>query len=251
MGRRRAGTPVAAVARVERPLGLQLYTVRRELDADLEGTLAAVAGIGFTTVELAGLHGRTASAFRAALGQAGLQAVSGHVQFDTLGAGWGDSLGEAAELGLYYVVCAAAPRPWFQSEDAVRGLADVLNGAGERAREAGLRFAYHNHDFEFVPVSGGVPFEWLAGACDPRFVDLELDLGWVREAGHDPVHLLGRFGGRVPLLHVGEGEDHDLARSLSAAEGAGVRHVFVEYDDAPPPALASAARSYGQLRGLW
>jgi sugar phosphate isomerase/epimerase len=235
----------------ERPIGLQLYTVRRDLDADVEGTLAAVAAIGFTTVELAGLHGYTPEAFRAALDGAGLQAVSGHVQFDALGEGWADTLDEAAGLGQRYVVCAAAPRPWFRSRDAVRRLAERLNRAGERAEGAGLRFAYHNHDFEFAPAEGGVPFEWLVSSCDPRFVDLQLDLGWVREAGHDPDRLLRRYAGRVPLLHVGEGEDGDLARSLVAAGAVGVEHVFVEYDDAPPPALASAARSYRQVRGLW
>jgi len=234
-----------------RPLGLQLYTVRRNLDADVEETLAAVAGIGYTTVELAGLHGYTPTAFRDALDAVGLRAVSGHVQFDTLGADWTRYLDEAEVLGQEHVVCAAAPRDAFRSLDGVRALADTLNGAGEAARRAGLGFAYHNHDFELEAMEGMIPLDLLIVGCDPALVQFELDLDWVRTAGHDPARYLAAYPDRFPLVHIGEAPDAVVGADLARASAAGVQHVFVEHDETPGPALGAAARSFRQLRAAW
>lgn len=234
-----------------RPLGLQLYTVRRTLDADVEETLAAVAGIGYTTVELAGLHGRSPEGFRDALDAVGLRAVSGHVQFDALGPDWERHLDEANVLEQEYVVCAAAPRDSLRSLDGVRALADTLNGAGEAARRAGLVFAYHNHDFELEAMEGMIPLDLLLVGCDPALVQFELDLDWVRTAGHDPGRYLADYPGRFPLLHVGEAPADVIGADLARATAAGVRYVFVEHDEPPGPALGAAARSFRHLRAAW
>jgi sugar phosphate isomerase/epimerase len=258
----RRGAGVTVGGRLEE-VGLQLYPVRRELEADFEGTLARVAALGYREVELAGLHGRTPAAARAALDRAGLRAVAGHVPLEALELGWPRHLDDALVLGHRYVVCGFAPAERFRSVDAVARLADRFDRAGAAARSAGLGFAYHNHDAEFAPVAGEPGYDLLCERTSPTVVELELDLYWTLRAGGDPVRYLERYPDRFPLVHVKDMDRTprrgftevgrgvlDFPRLLAACERAGVRHYLVEQDETPGPALESAAASLAYLRAL-
>lgn len=255
-------------------ISVQLYTLRDQLAADLDGTLAALRAIGYTRVEHAGFVGRTAAEFRAALDRAGLRATSGHSgipqPFDP--AAWQATLDDARTVGQRYIV-----HPFFgvdangpiRDSKVYRAFARDLNRAGAMARRAGLKFGYHNHHFEFFRLDGGTRtgFDVIAGETDPDLVHLEVDLFWVTRGAHDPVDLIQRHRGRVRQFHVkdmnadggfadvGDGLV-DFARIFRYGREAGVEEYIVERDDAgtppraPADAISTAEVGYDYLAAL-
>jgi sugar phosphate isomerase/epimerase len=138
----------------------------------------------------------------------------------------------------------------------------LLNRAGEAAARAGIHFAYHNHDFEFIALDGRLPYDVLLQATAPRHVTFELDLYWITRGGQDPLAYFARWPGRFRLVHVKDSDgppDHRMAdvgsgtidwgRIFAHGKQAGIEHFFVERDDAPEP-LASIAASYAYLHKL-
>jgi sugar phosphate isomerase/epimerase len=241
-------------------IGVQLYTVRRELQRDFQGTLLKIAALGYREVEFVELFGRSPAAVRGMLDRQGLVAPSSHVNYDALGDRWPEALEAAKILGQSHVVC-----PWIDAElprkpDVWKRAAEVFNRAGEASKKLGIQFAYHNHDFEFTPVEGRLPYDILLAETDPELVKMEVDLYWITKGGQDPVEYFDRHPGRFPLVHVKD-MDHrgeiadvgsgtiDFARIFARSETAGIRHYFVEHDDAASP-IDSIAASYRFLRRL-
>lgn len=243
--------------RVER-IGLQLYTVRELLADDVPSTLAAVAAAGYTEVETAGYADMQPSAFAAALKQAGLAAPSAHVPLKRIESEPLQLLEEATRLGHRYLVLPFL-MPWQRlSLDAYRGVADTLNAFGEQCTAAGIRLAYHNHDFEFETIDGQRPYDLLLERCDPTRVCFELDLYWASKAGADPAGLLRATPQRFRLCHVkdmdAEGEMTEVGKGVIDfaalfAAGTGLEHYFVEHDRPGDP-LASIRQSIASLRNL-
>jgi sugar phosphate isomerase/epimerase len=245
-----------------RAIGLQLYTVRNLMERDVEGTLAKVAEIGYREVEFAGYFGRDPKQLRATLDRLRLTAPSTHRSLDELRKDLTGELAAAQALGIQYVVCPFIPEQQRTLAD-YRRFAGEFNRWGKACRERGLRFAYHNHDFEFKPTDGKIPYDLLLAETDPQTVEMELDLFWITNAGHDPLAYFERYRGRFPLWHVkdmrdlrgaqemvavGEG-DVDFGRIFARAEQAGLTHFFVEHDNPADP-LASVRTSYGTLQRL-
>jgi sugar phosphate isomerase/epimerase len=238
------------------PIGLQLYTVRRLMQADAERTLASLAEIGYREVELAGLYGRSAREFRAMLDKAGLKAVGGHINLKAFKTDLEKTLDEAETLGHEWALVA-----WIDQADRtiprLETIADYFNTIGRAAQKRGMRFAYHNHNFEFKPIDGVVPLDLLLDRTDKQLVDFEMDLFWVRSGGKDPLDYFARYPGRFPLVHVkdmtadgkmvnvGEGVI-DFRALFKHADRAGIKHYFVEHDE-PTDALKDARISYHAL----
>ena len=141
----------AAAASISR-VGMQLYTVRTDLEKDFDGTLARVAAIGYKEVEFAGYFGRTPAQVRDALRTHKLTSPAAHVDYPTLSdpAKWARTLDGAASMGQQFLV-----NPWI--DESVRNqsgfwqrAAEVYNTAGASARKHGIQFCYHNHNFEFA-----------------------------------------------------------------------------------------------------
>ena len=243
-------------------IGVQLYTVRDLLQRDFEGTLARLAAIGFREVEFAGYHGRSPQAVRAALDTAGLDAPSGHVPIEAARNNWPRVL-EAAHVARHqYLVVAWLPEEERGTLDGYRAAADLFNRAGEQARAAGIRFAYHNHDFEFARKEGRIPYDVLLERCDPRYVAFEMDLYWITKGGQDAFVYFARWPGRFPMVHAKDSAGPPAHRMVDVGAGiipwhaifarreqAGIRHCFVEHDQPPDP-LASVRASYAYLRQL-
>ncbi|MFL5581305.1 MAG: sugar phosphate isomerase/epimerase family protein [Gemmatimonadaceae bacterium] len=244
------------------PLGIQLYTVRNALQADPAGVLMELGRIGYREVETAGTAGKTAAEFRAMMTRAGLTSPAGHYPIERMRSDMAGVIAEARTLGQRWIVC-----PWL-GEDArtaagYRALAADLNTAGAAARDAGMRVAYHNHDFEFRTPEGGRGFDTLLAETDSALVDFEMDLYWITKAGGRPLDYFAKYPGRFPLVHVkdmsasgafadvGAGTI-DFAGIFAQAGRGGVQHYFVERDDAPSAAdpLASARASFTALRRL-
>lgn len=254
----------SGAARTSRRLdrvGLQLYTVRSEMQRDVDATLAAVAAIGYTEVEFAGYFDRTPTEIRAMLRQHGLAAPSSHIPFERLNGDWQRVLDEAQAMGHAYVTIpwiAAAER---RTIDDWKRVAALFNERAQQARTADLQFAYHNHAFEFEPSAGVLPYDVLLAETEPDLVSFELDVYWAARAGHDPIDVLGRHPGRFSMTHLKDSAgppDHamvdvgsgtlDFDRILAVARGAGVRHHFVEHDEPADP-LRSIRASYAYLAG--
>ncbi len=243
------------------PLGVQLYTLRAEMRSSVEATLARVRDIGYREVEFWNYYNRTPRQIRDALRAAGLRAPSAHVGLDALEGDQAARTFEAARIiGHRYLVVAWMPAEWRRTLDDWRRVADRMNRVGEAARAAGLQYAYHNHDYEFRPLEGRVPFDLLCEATDPRLVRIELDLFWITHGGADPLAFMQRWPGRVPMIHVkdrtAEGRMVDVGagamdwRAIFARRRqAGIRHYFVEHDEPPDP-FASVRASYEYLSRL-
>ena len=253
----------AAAGRKLSRIGMQLYTVRRELAKDFGGTLAKVAALGYREVEFAGYFGHKAAEVRSLLRRLKLDAPAAHVQLSELR---GDlrPLAEAARaVGHRYLLVAWLPPEERRTLDDYRRLADLFNEAGAALGREGLQFAYHNHDFEFAPLEGQVPYDLLLERTDPRAVKLELDLYWTVKGGASPVEYFERHPGRFHLLHVkdmdatprrffadvGRGTI-DFKSIFARSNKAGVRHYFVENDEPAGSPFDSLRVSIEYLRQL-
>jgi len=253
-----AGPPDRPAAGPPGRLGIQLYTLRDLLRTDLEATLAGLARIGYREVELAGTYGRTPADFRAILDRAGLKAPAGHVSIPAISDTLDQTIIDAKTLGHHYLIV-----PWLPEEmrnpDGYARIADTFNRAGERLKRAGLALGYHNHSFEFAAVDGDrCGYDILLEKTDSRLVTMELDLFWIRKGGKDALVYFTKHPHRFRLVHikdmaadgamvdVGQGV-MEWSRLLSAARKAGVKHFFVEHDEARDP-VAFARTSYAYLR---
>jgi sugar phosphate isomerase/epimerase len=261
------GSALGAFALLPRPfaaprhaIGIQLYTVRTLMAKDAEGTLAALAQIGYREVELAGMYDKTAAELRAMLDRHQLAAPAGHIALPALrGDALKRTLENASTLGHRYVVC-----PWIdqadRTADGYKRIAEEFTTIGEAARAAGMQFCYHNHDFEFAPLVSPIGrdgYDILLGASEPTLVRMELDLYWVTNANRDPLEYFDKYPGRFPLVHVKDrrsdgtmaevGQGYiDFKRIFARGERAGIRHYFVEHDQPLAP-LESAKQSFEYL----
>lgn len=244
-------------------IGMQLYTVRRELEKDFEGTLARVAALGYREVEFAGYFKRPPQEVRALLDRHRLTSPAAHVPLSALRGSPQEMIDAARRIGHKYLLVAYLPAEERRSPDDYRRLADLFNEAGERLRKAGLQFAYHNHDFEFAPLGGQVPYDLLLERTDPRLVKMEMDLYWTVKGGASPLKYFERYPGRFHLLHVKDMDSSpgrhftevgrgviDFKTIFARAGRAGVRHYFVEQDATPGSPFDSLQVSMDYLRRL-
>jgi len=261
----------AQAARSQRKLdriGLGLYTVRDLMKADLPGTLARVAEIGYQEVEFAGYFGKSPAEIRDLLARNGLTSPSTHIGLDLMRTEWRKVLDDSRAIGHQWVVIPWLPEQERATPDSWKRLAVEFNSAARIARDAGLRFAYHNHDFELKPfpatagqTSPVIPLDILLAETDPSLVELQLDLYWVVKGGGDPLSYFTRFGNRIPLVHVKDSAGPpahamtdvgsgtiDFARIFSAGDKS-IRHFYVEYDSPPDP-VEAIRTSYNYLKAL-
>src|ERR1700761_7570749 len=185
-----------------RPVALQLYTVRDQLTADRPGVLKRLAGFGYRTVEPYDVL-TDPDVLRAELDTAGLAVCSVHTR------PFGDqaeaAFGGARTVGADTVIVPHIPPERFADADGIRAVAGELNDAARQAAGHGLRLGYHNHDFELSTLVGGRPaLEVLAGQLGPELV-LEAATCGAAVGGQSVPELLGRLGPRVRYLHVKDG----------------------------------------------
>jgi sugar phosphate isomerase/epimerase len=243
-----AASTIARAYPLGLPLGLQLYSVRKQLPTDYLGTLKQVAALGYTEVEAAGFYDHPVDEVKSAMKTAGLRCVSSHYPLSQLKPNLDATLDFARTLGVSYIVCSSPmhQQPGTKGEltlDDWRWNADQFNRIAAKVIAAGMSFAYHNHVAEFTPIDGTLPWEVLVSNSDPAKVNFEMDCGWVVVAGQDPVTYLTKYPTRVVMLHVkdfkgrkppsvalGEG-DIDYAPILKAARHARIQHCFVEQEE--------------------
>jgi sugar phosphate isomerase/epimerase len=261
---------VAGIERYRRSIGLQLYTLRSPLEADLAGTMKAVAEAGYGQVELYGFP--ECDAMIAAAKDVGLKVQSTHFAWDSVvspsDAGYSDFakiLEKAQRLGLKHLVVPYLTDAQRKTLSDYQKVAAHLSAAAEMSAKAGIRLAYHNHHFEFAPhEKGRTGYQVLMEECSEK-VFFELDVFWVAVAGLDPVELIKKMKGRVTQLHLKDLKQGIAVPNFSsplpddafqelgdgviamqpiieAAAAEGVEHCHIEQDQSPDP-LASVRQS--------
>lgn len=242
-------------------IGIQLYSLRDLQAASVQNTINLLGGIGYPEVELFTLQGQTAATWRGILEGANVRAVAAHVGIDRWRNDLDTVLNEAETLGMQYVgVPGIFPNPP-ATRETYRALAREFDRYAERVADRGMRFYYHNHNYEFARDGGTRLFDILLDRTDPDLVFFELDLYWMVTAGVDPLDYLGRFDqSRFPLFHVkdrdaagnfadlGEG-NINFGRIFRELQNKHYHHYIVERDTQPNPAR-TAAVGYEYLRDL-
>lgn len=243
-------------------VGIQLYTVRSEMAKDVPGTLAKLAQIGYKELEFAGYFNHSPQDIRAMLDANGLTAPSTHVPITAIQANPSQMFAEAKTIGHEWLtVPMLMDRP--TTADGWKHVAEQFNAVGKQVKDAGLRFAYHNHNMEFRPVDGGaLPYDILLQNTDPALVSYEMDLYWVVNANQDPIAYIKKYPDRFKMFHVKDSsaapEHHmmdvgtgtiDFKKIFEAAEHQHIEHYFVERDDTKDP-FATAATSYKYLHDV-
>lgn len=249
--------------------GLQLYTLRDDMPKDPKGVLRKVAAYGYQQIESyehgqQGMFwGMTPSEFKRFVNDLGMTAVSSHCDIYK---DFERKVDSAKEAGLSYLIC-----PWLgpqTSMDAFRKAADKFNECGAICKKAGLRFAYHNHDYSFKPLEGELPQDVMMLRTDAGLVDYEMDMYWVVTAGQDPIVWMDKYPNRFRLSHIkdrrkaapatdtnasvnlGTGSI-DYAAIIKAAKEKGMTYLIVEqerYDGTTPLAAVEANAAF--MKGL-
>ncbi|MDP4244717.1 MAG: sugar phosphate isomerase/epimerase family protein [Bacteroidota bacterium] len=260
-------------------LGVQLYTVRDQMDKDPSGTLAKVAQIGFNTVEGTyspggeKFYGMEATAFAAMLKQHGLTMPSAHYRLGeeapdgemkvrgTLLHDWDKAVEDAHAIGLKYMICAWLSPAERGGLDHYKKLAEIFNKAAEKCKAAGIQFCHHNHDFEFEQQDGHRYYDVILDNTDKNLVKMEMDLYWVTKAGMDPIAIIEKHPGRFPLWHlkdmdntpehsfteVGHGTI-DFKKIFAHSGQAGLKYFYVEQDKCPGSPFDSISQSIAYVR---
>jgi sugar phosphate isomerase/epimerase len=253
-------------------IGLQLYSLRHLFEkGDIAGTLAMVRGWGFTEVEAAGTYKLPPFDFAAQVKKAGLRIASTGADFNLLAKDVGSVIKEAQAFGAQQVMCAWIPHEGRFSRGDVDKAVPVFTRVGRAMRDAGLRFLYHVHGYEFQQGPDGTLFDALAKQTETGVVDFQMDVFWVVHGGGNPVELFAKYPGRFPSTHLkdmrkgtkvgeptGDAPDDtsvvlgegmvDIPGVLRAANKAGVKLHFIE--DEHPQSEKQIPRSLEYLASL-
>jgi len=232
------------------PFGLILYTVRDEMAKDPLKTLEKVASIGYEVVEAADyssgkFYGMKPSEFRKSVESFGMKLISSHNGVDVTNLQ--KTADDCAEAGLKYVF---KPSMNGTTLDAYKKAAQEFNTFGEVFNKNNIRFGFHNHAVEFLPIDGIIPYDILLRETDPEVVCMQLDLYWIKKAGFDAWDYFDKAPGRFEVWHVkdmkADGEQYEteigngiinFEKIFKLQERSGMKYYFVEQDhcrDYPP-----------------
>ncbi|MFN7996089.1 MAG: sugar phosphate isomerase/epimerase [Bryobacteraceae bacterium] len=253
------------------PIGIQTYSVRNDLKQDFTGTLKKVGAIGYREMEVNGDYfGRRPEELKQLLADAGLRAPSAHYASPKDSDDWARNMEGAHKLGLEYML-TTSHNEWTKSLDGWKRTAEFFNGLAKQCKDAGLQFAYHNHNFEFRVYDGVVAYDELLRSTDKDLVKMEMDCFWTTFAGKDPVEYFHKHPGRFPLLHIkdlkaGYAPTTDgfkgnpfaevskgtinWKRIFTAAKEGGLKHFYVEQDMWDRPPMECARISFDYLKNL-
>lgn len=244
-------------------IGLQMYTLREETAKDFVGTLNKVAELGYQGVEFAGYGNLEPQQLADVLKDLKLISIGSHVSLERLASHLDEEIEMNVAIGSKYITC-----PWLddnlRSAQGVVEVMPILIEASSRLAEHGIQLAYHNHDFEFKVQAGDkLLFDAIYAETASEQLAMELDVCWVAYAGLDPVELIQKYAGRIPMIHLkdmrtnedgspltvelGQGKV-DLLSAIEACEAAKVEWLIVEQDFCQNPAFESIATSMNWLK---
>ena len=233
----------------EKFIGIQLWSVRHDMEEDPVSTIAALGEMGYGFVEAAGysdgkFYGMEPDAFRQLVESNGMVLLSSHTGRDLPAPGewdeamqwWEECIQAHKGAGIEFIV-----QPWmgsagYSSLSGLQAFCDYFNTVGQMCNENGIRFGYHNHDNEFNVLEGEVIYDYMLENTDPEKVMFQIDLYWVKVGGADPVEYFTHYPGRFELWHVkdeteiGASGDIDFERKYGYADLSGLRYSIVEVE---------------------
>ena len=266
------------------PVGLQLYTVRSEMEKSVPATLAAVKAAGYDYVEPAGLFGLTGEQFRAELDKAGLTAVCAHVPFAQMLADPQGIIDTYKTIGCKYMAVPYLAGGMQPGDAGFEMVLNCINVFGALCHNNGITLLYHNHDFASKQLANGeYGLDYMYSHTPAVNLQTELDTCWVNIGGEVPAEYIRKYAGRCPVVHlkdfvgsksenmyaligtdaakmedsdkfefrpVGSGKQ-DFPAILEAAVESGAEYVIVEQDNTYDiPCLEAAKMSRDYLKSL-
>lgn len=264
--------PVESWFKKNHLIGIQLYTVRNEIKNDVRIPIAKIASIGYTSLEVMGyangkFFGLTPKEFAGVLKDNNLKSPSGHyTMMNFLIKGDEDELkrtvDDAANLSHDFFTVPYLTDNMRTSLDDYKKLAAKLNKTAEVAKKAGMRMAYHNHDFEFKDWGGGqTGFDIFLKETDPKMVNFEMDIYWITKAGLDPIEFIKAHPGRIKMWHIKDMDSTPQKSFTEVGSGiinykeifkhqkeSGMEYFFVEQDQVKIPVYDSITQSFQYLK---
>ena len=181
-------------------VGIQLYSLRDKMEADMYGTLKAVKEMGYDCVEFAGYFGKSAEEIRGMLDEFGLECISVHQTIDWYETDGVDAVNFVKALGAKYSAI-----PWYKVEEYHNNwdaTIEKFSKVGKLLSENGLKMLYHNHDFEFEKKDGEIIIDKLYSTVDSNYLNPEFDTCWIKYAGYEPTEYLAKYAGRINVVHI-------------------------------------------------
>lgn len=252
-------------------IGLQLYSLRNEFKKDVPATLSKIKEWNIREIEGGGTYGLPMDEYKKLLKQNNLEMVSVGAGFEELANNPQAVVNNAKAFGAKYVMCAWVPHKEGEfTPDDIKKTIDVFNKAGKVLYENGITFVYHPHGYEFRPYGNGTTFDYIVKNTEPRYVNFEMDVFWVKHPGQNPVALLRKYPKRFLMLHLkdrkpgtegnqngrapdetnvvlGQG-DVGIADIMKEAKKIGIKHYFIE--DESPAAVEQIPQSLQFLQSL-
>lgn len=260
-----AAAPEASAVAAKKSIGLQIYSLGRELTDDVPTGMKRLKKMGYSTLELAGycdgkIGGIDMMEYKRMAEDAGLKITSSHVNPPTgeytpetrkgIMEFWKKTADDHAKLGVKYLVQPGQPRT--RSVEEVEYVCDVFNEAGAIVKAAGIPFGYHNHDFEFAKVlpggkeavfgrhnKGEKVYDLFLKNTDPEMVFFEMDVYWTVIGQNDPVEYMQKYADRIKLLHIkdravlGQSGFMNFEAIFDEAYRIGVKEYYVELEGMP------------------
>jgi sugar phosphate isomerase/epimerase len=221
--------------------------VGEAMKADWKGTLKQAVEFGFTEIEGGSNHAGSPQEFLSYCKKVGIKPIAGALDFKTKSEDLNKVFDNLNELKMKYAVVYW---PWmgggpFMLDDCKKS-AEILNELGAKTKQNGLQLLWHNHDKEFHEMEEGLPFDYIMKNTDPKLVQCEMDIYWVKKGGGDPLAVLKKYTSRIPVLHVkdmapGPEQDFicpgrgiiDFVPIFAEARKQKIEHYFVERDNEP------------------
>lgn len=263
-----ATTAIQAKKPAKKDIFLQLYSVRDDIKSDFNSTLTKVAAMGYTGIEAANydngkFYGLTPTAFKNEIEKRGMKVLSSHTgkalndnisetNWTETWAWWDTAIAAHKAAGMKYIVT-----PWMPTVKTLADLkayCDYYNNIGEKCNAAGLRFGYHNHNFEFSKIEGETMYDFMLKNTDPAKVFFQMDVYWVVRGGQSPVDYFNKYPGRFELLHIKDNKE--LGQSgmvgfdaiFGNTKNAGTRYLVVEVEKYNFDPLISIQKSLNYLQ---
>ena len=260
-----ASKSVSSSFAANKNVGLQIYSLGRELTADVPNGLKKIAGIGYNAIELAGYRDRkmgeiSVEDYRKMAEDAGLKITGSHVNpplrkytkadMGKIADFWKEAVEDHVKFGTKTLVQPMMPQ--METHDDVKIVCDVFNSNGEIAKAAGIKWGYHNHHMEFgrilseedkgkqsnpwMPL-GDVIYDLFLNGTDPSLVFFEMDVYWTVMGQNDPLEYFAKYPGRFPVLHIkdrsilGNSGMMNFKNIFAAAYKNGLSEFYVELEN--------------------
>lgn len=238
-------------AKVSKDLYIQLYSVRDDIKSDFKGTITKVAEAGYKGVEAADynngkFYGLTPEEFKSEIEAIGMEVLSSHTgrplegiieetNWDEVWAWWDTAIDAHKRAGMKFIVTPWMPTPTTLEE--LSQYCDYYNQIGEKCNAAGIKFGYHNHNFEYKEIEDQIMYDYMLENTDPDKVFFQMDVYWTKQGGYDPVEYFNNYPNRFKLLHIKDekelgGSDSvmDFDNLFKNIDQSGVEHLIVEVE---------------------